>query len=144
MDFIFTTKENCKSYDNPKTIEINEWPILLNPWNGGRVLSNMFTINDENIFSGIQHKLNVVNQIIIPIGIIICGGGNHSQFAARFKNKGETIITHELDISDLYADLKFDGEEFVYKDTQKIDLSSFPPIIKFYAGVLFELGRYFI
>lgn len=62
----------------------------MNPWNGDRVLDNMFTINSDNIFDGDSYSWNIQNIYLYPMDIVVCQGGNHSQFAARIKNQENT------------------------------------------------------
>lgn len=126
-----------------RTIEVGSIPILLNPWNGDRVLNAMFLINDENVYDGVKHAINIVNTHVSPLNIVVCGGGNHSQFAARYKQKGVTLITHELDLSSLYDFVEYDGDGFRrYDSDEYIDLQKYNENLLFYAGLLFELGRY--
>lgn len=53
------------------------------------------------------------------MNIIICQGGNHSQLAARYKNKGTTIIRKVYDFSNLYEHTLFDGKGFKNNETNE-------------------------
>lgn len=120
---------------------INALPILLNPWNGKRVLSNMSIINVENPFDAINYSYNIENTYYYPMNIIICSGGNHSQFSARFKNESETVVEKSLDFSNLYDYIYFDGDIYRHKENDK-EISIFGDReLIFYSGVIFELGR---
>ena len=126
-----------------KEFDINSIPILLNPWNGKRVIDNLCIINDNNVFEckSNVHRDNINNIYIEPLNIAVCYGANHSQFAARVKNKGVTLVKQMYDLNPLYEYVRFDGEGFVNtKTSERIPLNTNKEIT-FYAGVLFELGR---
>ncbi|MCP1638614.1 hypothetical protein J2T50_000307 [Streptococcus gallinaceus] len=125
-------------------IGIRELPILLNPWSGQRIVDNLLNINEDNIFDGERYSYNVRNNYLYPMDIVVCNGGNHSQFSARYKNQGKTVIKEIHDYSELYSKVEFDGENYIYRDNRKmIRLNSdYSKEIIFYSGILFELGRY--
>ncbi|MDO5088784.1 MAG: hypothetical protein Q4D53_03270, partial [Leptotrichiaceae bacterium] len=110
-------KHNIFIFDEvPLEIDINKLPILLNPWNGGRIVDNLVSIiNESNVFDGLSYSQNVQNYYLYPMDLIICGGGNHSQFSARFKNQGKTIIKGIYDYSLLYTEVEFDGVNYISK-----------------------------
>ncbi|WP_029238767.1 DUF6710 family protein, partial [Streptococcus sobrinus] len=89
--------DDAKYYKNkiireqgPIEIMVKELPILLNPWNSNRIISNLDTINNQNPFDGDRYSYNIENHYVYPMDIAICHGANHSQFAARMINKGNT------------------------------------------------------
>lgn len=126
-----------------KTIEINSIPIILNPWNGGRIVDNLMSIGENgNIFNGIAHKINIQNHYLYPMDVIVCNGGNHSQFSARFKNEGQTVIDTIYDFSALYNEVSFNGRNYIRKQDSSILELTFDEVLIFYSGVIFELGRY--
>ena len=128
--------------EEPINVEINQIPILLNPWNGQRVINNLVCINENNIFDGKEYKFNIQNYYLYPMNIVVCNGGNHSQFSARMKNQGNTIIKELHDYSNIYSLIEFDGENYIKsKDKTVIELNYDKEIV-FYSGVIFELGRY--
>lgn len=51
--------------------------------------------------------------------VIVCYGANHSQFAARYKNQGQTIITEMCDYRNLYDKVWFDGTGFKNKNASE-------------------------
>ena len=128
--------------ETPLEIDVNKFPILLNPWNGIRIVDNLLSINESNIFDGLSHCLNVQNYFLYPMDLIICDGGNHSQFAARFKNQGKTIIKEIHDYSLLYTKIEFDGVNYISKEDNSIIKLRYDEEVVFYSGVIFELGRY--
>lgn len=125
-------------------ISINSIPILLNPWKGDRVINSLFDINEDNVFECERHSENIDNTLIKPLNIAVCKGANHSQFAARFKNQGITVLKHEYDLMPLYELVRFDGEGFLNEKTSEYIELKYNKEIMFYAGVLFELGRFLI
>ncbi|WP_261127545.1 DUF6710 family protein [Streptococcus mitis] len=143
--------DDLRSYRNkmireggPIKIAISEFPILLNTWNSDRIIRNFKDINDNNIFDGEQYSRNIENHYIYPMDIIVCNGANHSQFAARFQHKGQTVIKAIYNYSNLYKKIYFDGLNYRRKlDDSTIELSYNKKLI-FYSGVLFELGRYLL
>ncbi len=124
----------------PREISIGEFPILLNPWNGDRVISNLLNINDKNEFDWHKNPTNIFNTLVKPLGIIACNGGNHSQLAAIHKQKGVTIINYEYDISNLYELVSFDGIGFVELKTNEY-IFKCTEDVSFFAGVIFELRQ---
>lgn len=94
-------------------IDINKLPILLNPWNGERILDNFISINDNNVFDGVRFSLNIQNHYLYPMNIVVCTGANHSQVSARYQNKGKTVINEIKDFTSLYDKVKFDGVNYI-------------------------------
>ena len=140
LEYHLGEKAQVKILQTPYELEINELAILLNPWNGRRVIENLFGINSNNVFDGEKYQYNIK----IPMNIVICSGANHSQFAARYKNQGQTIIREVCDYSNLYDRVIFDGKGFKDKQISKYIsfYNHFDRELIFYAGVLFEMGRY--
>lgn len=122
-------------------IDINKLPILLNPWNGERILDNFISINDNNVFDGVRFSWNIQNHYLYPMNIVVCTGGNHSQLSARYQNKGETVINEIKDFTSLYDKVEFDGANYIKKEDNTIIEMEYDENILFYSGVIFELGR---
>lgn len=125
-------------------ININKLPILLNPWNGKRVIDNLVGINENNVFDGMNFSFNIQNHYLYPMNIIVCRGGNHSQFAAKIKNQGYTIIKELHDYSKIYGLVEFNGENYIKRIDKTIIKLDYNEQILFYSGVIFELGRYIL
>lgn len=123
-------------------VSVNDVPILLNPWNRERILDNFIDINNSNVFNGAQYSFNIENYYLHPMGIVVCRGGNHSQLAAKYKNKGITIINRIIDFTKLYNMVEFNGNEYVQNDGEVVSALSCSENILFYSGIIFELGRY--
>lgn len=128
-----------------KSLDINSYPILLNPWNKDRVYDNLvYFIKRDIKFDWRKSNGNIMNIYLLPIDIIVCGGGNHSQLAAKNKGEGDTTITEVRDYSKLYKKVHFNGENYLDKDNKIIDLEENKDDIFFYSGVIFELGRFLL
>lgn len=140
----YTTKGRELIDGEPLNIFINELPILLNPWQGERVIDNLIGINERNIFNGKKYSFNIQNHYLYPMNIIVCNGGNHSQFAAKMKNQGYTIIKELHNYSKLYNLVEFNGENYVKSIDQTIIELNYDEEILFYSGIIFEMGRYIL
>lgn len=130
--------------EEPITIKINEIPILVNAWKNQRIINNLKDINENNVFDGQKHKYNIENYYLYPMNIVACLGGNHSQFSAKIDNAGDTVIKRIYDYSNLYHLIEFDGNDFIKRKDKTILTLNFDKDIIFYAGLLFELGRYLL
>lgn len=74
--------DDMKYYENKKirkegpiSIEVNELPILLNPWNSDRIIRNLDDINDQSVFDGNKHSFNIYNHYLYPMDFVICNWG---------------------------------------------------------------------
>lgn len=130
--------------EKPITIKINEIPILVNVWKNQRIIKNLKEINENNVFDGQKNKDNIENYYLYPMNIITCHGGNHSQFSAKIDNAGNTVIKRIYDYSNLYDLVEFNGNNFIKRKDEKILTLNFDKDVLFYAGLLFELGRYLL
>lgn len=145
IEKIHKDDENTKLLDlKPLRIDINKLPILLNPWNGERILDNFISINDNNVFDGVRFSLNIQNHYLYPMNIVVCTGANHSQLSARYQNKGKTVINEIKDFTSLYDKVKFDGANYIKVEDDTIIKMEYDKNILFYSGVIFELGRYLL
>lgn len=142
--YLFLNRKTILIEKEPIKIDINKLPILLNPWNGERILNNFISINDNNVFDGVRFSWNIQNHYLYPMNIIVCTGGNHSQLSARYQNKGETVINEIKDFTSLYDKVKFDGANYIIKEDNTIIEMEYDENILFYSGVIFELGRYLL
>lgn len=136
--------EDCKIVDKPLSVNIVGLPILLNPWNGSRIIKNLNVINEDNLFDGEKYSRNVENTYLYPMDIFVCEGANHSQFAAKFKNQGITIVKKILNFSELYDCVYFDGEIYRFKNNEDQITLNYSEEDIFYSGIIFEMGRFII
>lgn len=115
---------------------ISDLNLILNTWNEVRIVSNLTNINKKNILHPCS---NIKNFYIYPLDVVICGGGNHSQFSAKLRQEGETHISEIIDISNLYTEITFDGENFI--DSNNEIIKSCENEGEKIIGVLYEIGR---
>lgn len=134
--------KKAKKNTDTKIIGIKSFPILLNPWNGERIIDNIDYFSNKDSFDGVSHSSNILNYHLFPMNFIVCYGGNHSQFAARYINCGKTIITETHDFTNIYDETRFDGNDFIDKSTGTPIYITDNKELLFYSGLLFELGRY--
>ena len=144
-------KDFEKYYENVKLLnqesvktDINKFPILLNPWNGEKILDNFIGINDNNVFDGVHFSSNIQNHYLYPMNIVVCTGANHSQLSSRYQNKGKTVINEIKDFTSLYDKVKFDGANYIKVEDNAIIKMKYDENLLFYSGVIFELGRYLL
>lgn len=130
--------------EGPISIKVNEIPILLNPWNSDSIIRNLDNINSQNIFDGDAYSFNIDNHYLYPMDIAICNGGNHSQFSARMKHQGCTLIKSIRDYSVLYDYIYFDGQKFKRKLDETVIDFKYDKKLVFYSGVIFEFGKYLL
>lgn len=124
---------------------IKEKPILLNAWKGERILENLETITDKNMFDCDKYSHNIQNDYLIPMGIVVCKGANHSQFSAKLKGQNvKTKITQIYNYSKLYDFIYFNGEQYVRKNDDSVLKLNYDKELLFYSGVIFELSRNFL
>lgn len=122
------------------TFRLHEHPILLFPWNKGRIVENIENINHHS--SPLTRNRNLDNYYFYPMGLIECYGGNHSQFSALLENSDKHIseITQIVDVTSLYDEVYFDGQEFKRKSDNKWLYKAKNDFERLY-GVYFEIGR---
>ena len=136
-----------KSYDIDVKININEMPILLSTHKNYRILKNMYKfIDQDKVFSWEAGGENIQNHFMYPMNIVVCKGANHSQFAARMKNQGETNINKIYDFSKLYSEIEFKGKDYIKKSDGSIVKQNYKndEELWFVSGVIFEMSRYLL
>lgn len=110
-------------------LDLASIPIILFPWKSKRTVSAIQKIGTiDNEFNCKKYQYNIQNIYYYPIGVAICEGGNHSQYSAKLKGKGETCIEQINDIQQLYKTNSFVPNQYMNKH-------------EVYIGILFEIGR---
>jgi hypothetical protein len=126
-------------------VGLNNTPIIINPWNQGRIADNIVYVgthlNAFNAQKGSPGYQNIENILYYPLGILICDGGNHSQFSQKLKGDAKTRVRQFVDISKLYEVIKFDGAKFNIQEKLNQEDKEISNQSDFYLGVLFEIGR---
>lgn len=113
-DFLFTDVKNYHYYYYPGEITVNlkNFPLILNPWNSDRIsLRVMGIANIVNPFDKNKHSYNINKGFYYPVGVAQCFGGNHSQYSAKLKGAAKTSLNSIHDISELYNYISFNGTE---------------------------------
>lgn len=128
-DLFAYQQNNYYIYEKPIQLKFSNSPIILNPWHPDRTVLAIETIGTKtNKFDSKGHKSNLSNYYYYPIGVTLCGGGNHSQYSAKLKGNGSTNLRSIIDIRDVYSETSFEPEKGM--STHEL-----------YAGILFEIGR---
>lgn len=119
---------------------LHKHPILLFPWNKGRIVENIENISHHSC--SLTRNRNLDNYYFYPMGLIECYGGNHSQFSALLENSDKHVseITQIVDVTLLYDEVYFDGQEFKRKSDNKWLYKAENDFERLY-GVYFEIGR---
>ncbi|WP_311809162.1 DUF6710 family protein [Enterococcus dongliensis] len=146
-DFQFIDMSNYFYYSEDIIVNLNNFPIILNPWNSDRI--SLYLVDDVNSTGPINKNTRsiIMNNIFYyPVGIAQCFGGNHPQYSAKLKGGADTYFNSIQDISKLYNFIKFNGKEFKYVNPNildKLSPRSFVPENeqRVYLGILFEIGR---
>lgn len=132
------------------SINLSNSPIIINPWKIERTSDALIGISIEsNKFDAKRYSGNIINHYYYPLGCTICFNGNHSQYSAKLKGTGTTIIKEIVNIESLYKYVTFDGTKFIYNFPND-EIEMFPKedeiknMNEFYGGVLFEVGRMLI
>lgn len=144
---VFYQKQGYKLFEYDMTVSLSDSPIVLNPWKMERLSNALMNIAvNKNEFDRKKGEYNLLNKYYYPIGVVVCNGGNHSQYSAKMKGKGVTSIKEIVNIEKLYENVEFNGEYFRFRFNNIRD--SIRPKKEYvtnqkelYAGILFEIGR---
>lgn len=66
---------------NPIYIRSNEAAIIVQPWHNERIIDNLIHIGGNSGNNLDESNTNIRNEYVYPLGIVMCEGGNHSQFS---------------------------------------------------------------
>lgn len=109
------------------------------PWNQCRASSAFATIGYGKAQGDWQADFNHKIQVLLPIGVGIVHGGNHSISAGIVNGEGFIINSMALDISPLYSEVKFDGDVYRRKYDNEVIGATKKANMDF--GAIFEIGR---
>jgi len=147
-NWLLENMDNYFIYNKDIPMDLSVFPLILNPWNSGRISNNILHLaTDSNPFDKDKYSYNINNYYYYPIGVGQCFGGNHSQYSSKLKGKGTTSINIITDVSEVYKLVSFDGCKFYCgnsaKSNNEIKLEVFDcnDRLEFYSGLLFEIGR---
>lgn len=119
-------------------IELGKFPIITNIWCKKRQIESLSHIGE----AWIEDTANHFMKLILPIGVLVIYNGNHSANSGIIKSVGYIDISSEksnievYDISDMYEEVYFDGENLIdIKNNKAISK------VQFEYGCIFEIGR---
>lgn len=120
--YIWTIPDGYYNDPNSRLFLRGSVPFLVFPWNYRRILDNLESQGKEvgNSFDLTKAHVssNIHNAYIYPLGIVVCTGGNHSQFTYRLKEQNDVVpigVVYDLSdqLDDLIAD-EVDKEQIDY------------------------------
>ena len=138
-EFAYYSSNYTNLFREKPTFNLHEHPIILFPWDKGRIVENLENINHYSCL--LTRNRNLENCYFYPMGLIECYGGNHSQFSALLENSDKHVseITQIVDVTSLYDEVYFDGQEFKRKSDNKWLYKAKNDFERLY-GVYFEIG----
>lgn len=137
------------SYYHPCQIKVNisTTPVISCLWNVKRVKENICEIGtcNQNPFNGEHYSWNIEAYLIEPAGVVLVHNGNHSVNAAIIHEEGEIIVKTIVDISPLLERYRFDGKNYINKETgMKLEdcfTENKTGAFMYTLGLLFEVTR---
>nr|WP_314463360.1 DUF6710 family protein [uncultured Clostridium sp.] len=141
LNFFYNITTNLASFNDTININLGVDPILPTVWERRRLskcLAGIGTVNNRWKEDESNHYID----LLLPIGISIVHGGNHSITTGMVKCEGIIKVgqgTHNniYDISALYDFMKFDGTYYVRISDNSIICKA----NSFEFGCIFEIGR---
>lgn len=112
-------------------------PILATPWRRDRLADAVATIGFGKSQGAWRQDNNHKVSVLLPIGLGIVNGGNHSLAAGIANGEGHVDSTEVHDLAPLYPHVQYDGIAFVRSHDGAVlsQPSDEEP------GMLFEIGR---
>lgn len=108
-------------------------------WNRSRLVSTLGTIGGSKSSGAWRCDINHRVQLLLPFGIGLVYGGNHSLVAGIVDSEGE-VIAEALDLAVAYEHVVFDGIAFRRKhDGMVLNIPEEDE-----PGMLFEIGRHML
>lgn len=108
-------------------------------WNRRRLINTLGTIGGSKSGGAWRGDINHRVQLLLPFGVGLVHGGNHSLVAGIVDGEGE-VIADALDLSVAYEHVVFDGIAFRRKhDGMVLNIPEEEE-----PGVLFEIGRHML
>jgi len=112
-------------------------PIITTPWHRDRLLHSIGTIGHARKAGNWRQDWNHKVNLIMPFGVALVEGGNHSIAAGIANGEGTVLTTDVTDVSRLYPHIKYDGISFACTESGRLYHSPRDEE----AGMLFEIGR---
>lgn len=130
--------ELLKEGESEKTLNLCRDIIIPWPWNRGRLEDSLVNIGDKRKWgSWKQDYSNHYTILLLPIGITLVNGGNHSITAGIAQGEGVIKPNYVYDISSLYQYIYTDGKYYY----RKHDNSILGRVNSFEFAAIFEIGR---
>jgi len=112
-------------------------PLIPTPWHRECLAHAMATIGFGKVQGAWREDLNHSVSLLLPMGIGLVGGGNHSIATGLANGEGSVTSTNVVDISVLFPLVRYDGVAFFRTDNgQELSRPRYEE-----SGVLFEIGR---
>lgn len=112
-------------------------PVLATPWRRDRLATALATIGFGRSQGAWRQDTNHRVSVLLPLGLGIVHGGNHSLTAGIANGEGHVNSTEVHDLTPLYPHVKYDGVSFLRSHDGTV--LSQPADEEL--GVLFEIGR---
>ena len=123
---------------SPIAFNISKHPTISSPWDIDRFIDALGTIGNsvDNPF-----KFDPGNHfdsiLVLPINLLIIKNGYHSSTSGIYDENAIYYPSHQLDITDWYKEIYFDGIFFRHKPCDSILISPDNKSI----GIIYEIGR---
>lgn len=126
-----------RSSDQRFKLRLGIDPVLATPWHRDRLANAVATIGFGRLQGSWSEDGNHVVSLLLPIGVGIVSGGNHSMAAGIANGEGFVTSTDVQDLTPLYSHVRYDGLDFLrtHDGAQLSRPEDEEP------GMLFEIGR---
>ncbi|WBF17731.1 DUF6710 family protein [Halomonas elongata] len=112
-------------------------PVLAGPWGKGSTVTAMAHCGHGKSNGDWRQDLNHKVTMVLPFGVCVVGGGNHSLSAGIANSEGRVVTKESIDIALLYDYVRYDGESFLRTSDDIVLRTPDDEEI----GMLFEIGR---
>ncbi len=119
-------------------LQLNRDAVLPTPWHRRRLINCIATIGHSRRDGDWQSSHNHSVTLLMPFGLAIVVGGNHSIATGICNGEGQLVSTATLDFTPAYDHVKYDGINF----RRICDGKSLSQPIQEEPGLLFEIGRH--
>ncbi|MCL2886328.1 MAG: hypothetical protein FWF20_06015 [Betaproteobacteria bacterium] len=130
-------KISSRNSDQHFKLRLGVDPVLATPWHRDRLANAIATIGFGKRQGSWSEDENHRVLIVLPMGVGIVFGGNHSMAAGIANGEGFVTSTEVQDLTPLYAYVQYDGLSFlrIHDGAQLSQPEDEEP------GMLFEIGR---
>ena len=119
------------------SINLGQDPVLTYPWNVTRLARAYSKIGSGKEYGNWIQDDNHRAYLIMPVGITIVEGGNHSITTGIMNNEGTIEFDYIFDYNDIYDYIYCDGVNYI----RIKDNSIYSPVKDFRFSIIFEIGR---